>query len=180
MHNPSEPSAFPEQNWKGADFHPPNSSSRALVDNCIAATNWAALREYASALHNGLKCRVLPRLTNGQHHLVCVLEFADKTRWVARIQMQQSTETLAGKMQREVDVMALMRERMGIAVPRVFGYEVDGDNVTGVAFMLMEFLPGNVAMDADGGYEAHRGRVAVQRREGFYDAVARIQVSCLP
>lgn len=179
MHNPSDPPAFPEQNWKGANFYPPSSPSRALVNNCLKSTNWAALLNYASALHNRLKCRVLRRTTNGQHHMICVLEFSDKTRWIARIQMQRSTERLAGKMQREVDVMTLMRERAGIAVPLVFGYETDDNNVIGVAFMLMEFLPGNVAIDADGGYEAHRGRIPLHRRTGFHDAVARIQVSFL-
>ncbi|CZR66037.1 uncharacterized protein PAC_15938 [Phialocephala subalpina] len=168
--------AFPEQNWKGADFYPKNSHSRCLVDNCIKAIDWDALREYASALNNGIKCDVLPKITNGQYHLVCVLEFENKTRWVARIQMHKSTERLAKKLQREIDVMALIRERTKIPLPRVFGYEIDSNNLTGVAFMLMEFLPGNVAIDADGGYEAHRGKIPLQRRGSFYDAVAQVQV----
>jgi hypothetical protein len=43
--------------------------------------------------------------------------------------------------------------------------------------MLMEFVPGNVAMDDDGGYEAHHGEISPQYRASFYDAVAQVQVS---
>ncbi|KAL5330797.1 hypothetical protein ACEPPN_000320 [Leptodophora sp. 'Broadleaf-Isolate-01'] len=170
------PRTFPEQNWKGADFYPKNSHSRCLVNNCIKTIDWNALQEYASTLNSGIKCNVLPEITNGQNHLVSVLEFENKTRWVARIQMHKSTEKLAAELQREVDVMALMRERTKIPLPQVFGYEIDDNNPTGVAFMLMELLPGNVAIDADGGYEAHRGQIPLQRREGFYDSAAQVQV----
>ncbi|CZT01770.1 uncharacterized protein RCO7_01963 [Rhynchosporium graminicola] len=169
--------AFPDQNWKGADFYPMNSHSRYVVQNCIKTIDWNALQEYASRLHNGIKCLVLPGITNGQNHLVSVLEFENKTRWVARIQMYKSTQRLAAELQREVDVMALMRERTKIPLPQVFGYEIDDNNQTGVAFVLMEFLPDNVAMDADGGYEAHRGQIPLQRRDGFYDSTAHVQSS---
>jgi aminoglycoside phosphotransferase (APT) family kinase protein len=144
------PELSPEQNWKGADFYPKNSHSRCSADNCIKAIDWDALREYISALNNGIKCNVLPKITNGQYHLVRVLESENKTRWVARIQMHKSTERLAKMLPREIDVMALIREHKKIPLPRVFGYEIDSNNLTGVAFMLMEFLPGNVAIDADG------------------------------
>lgn len=75
--------------------------------------------------------------------------------------------------------MTLIRERTKIPVPRIFGYEIDGNNLTGVAFMLMEFLPGNVAIDADGGYEANRGHIPQQHRGSFYDAAAQVQVNPL-
>ncbi|KAK0630874.1 hypothetical protein B0T17DRAFT_507310 [Bombardia bombarda] len=45
-----------------------------------------------------------------------------------------------------------------------------------VAFILMQFLPSNVAMDADGGYKAHGGSIPSERCHGFCSAVARIQV----
>jgi hypothetical protein len=76
----------------------------------------------------------------------------------------KSTERSAKKLKAEVDVMALVRERTRIPVPRVFGYEPDDKNSTGVAFMLMEFVPGNVATDADSGYETHHGEIPPQYR----------------
>jgi hypothetical protein len=172
------PRAFPGQNWKGTDFYPKSSPSRRLVDDCIKATNWDALCLYASILNNGIKCKALPNTTNGLFHLVRLLEFEDKTRWIARIQMCKSTERLAKKLKSEVDAMALVRERTKIAVPRIFGYEIDDKNPTGVAFMLMEFLPGNVAIDADGGYETHHGVIPLQYRASFYNAIAQVQVQC--
>ncbi|ELR06926.1 hypothetical protein GMDG_02296 [Pseudogymnoascus destructans 20631-21] len=72
--------------------------------------------------------------------------------------------------------MAILRERSNIAVPRVFGYETNDSNPVGVAFILMEFLPGNVAMDVDGGYETHNGEIPPQHKTTFYNEVAQIQV----
>jgi hypothetical protein len=159
-----DPHLFPGQNWKGPDFYPDGSLSRILVDSCIEATNWGKLCSYASTLNNGTKCHVIPSTTNGLYHLIRLLEFDDKTRWVARIQMDKSTERLAKKLQGEVDAMALMRERTNISVPQVFGYKTDNKNLIGVAFMLMELLPGNVAIDADGGYKSHCGKIPLSTR----------------
>jgi len=146
------------------------------VRDCIERTNWSELCRFASERNRDMPCRPLSDMTNGLHNVVRLLEFDDNTRWVARIQMARSTKTSARKLQSEVDVMMLLRERAGIPVPRVFGYEVDDHNQAQVAFLLMEFLPGNVAVDADGGYEIHQGHIPPKHREGFYNAVARIHV----
>jgi aminoglycoside phosphotransferase (APT) family kinase protein len=152
---------------------------RPLVNKCIETTNWDALREYASARNNGIKCKVHPKITNGVNHLVCLLEFENNARWVARIQMRESTLRLATRRQNEVNVMKILRERTKVPVPQVFGYEIDSNNPTGGAFVLMEFFPGNSAMDASGGYEVHRGILPLQHRESFFDALAPVQVSLL-
>ena len=75
--------------------------------------------------------------------------------------------------------MAIVRERTNIPVPQVFGYETNDSNLVGVAFILMEFLPGNVAMDADGGYETHNGEIPPQHKINFYNEMAQVQVSTL-
>ncbi|KAK3368594.1 hypothetical protein B0H63DRAFT_441835 [Podospora didyma] len=154
------------------------------VQDCIKRTRWDELRRYASRLHSSdidndndiVSCTLGPSITNGLHHLVPTLEFADGAQWVARIQLAPSTPELAAKMQVEVDTMSLLRERTEVPIPKVFGYEVDTDNPVGVAFMLTEFLPGMVAMEADGGFAVHRAQIPAERRPGFYSAVAEIQV----
>ncbi|KFY68165.1 hypothetical protein V498_10727 [Pseudogymnoascus sp. VKM F-4517 (FW-2822)] len=83
---------------------------------------------------------------------------------------------MAKKLQSEVDTMAIVRERTNIPVPQVFGYETNDSNPVGVAFILMEFLPGNVAMDADGGYETHNGEIPPQHKTNFYKRIAQVQV----
>lgn len=170
---------FSGHNWKGTDFYPDGSSRRRLLDTCVKATNWDALCFYASTLNNSIECRILPNITNGQFHLVRLLEFEDQSRWIARIQLRESTEILAKELQREVDAMAIVRERTNVPVPQVFGYETNDSNPVGVAFILMEFLPGNVAMDADGGYETHNGEIPTQHKTHFYNEVAQIQVNIL-
>jgi aminoglycoside phosphotransferase (APT) family kinase protein len=105
-------------------------------------------------------CVLLPDQTNGLNHVIRVLEFQDGTRWVARLQMAKPTEATARALHSEVDTMALVQERTQVPVPRVFAYEVDdiGHGV-GVSFLLTEFLPGNVAIDLDCGYKAHKGQM---------------------
>ncbi|KAK1768699.1 kinase-like domain-containing protein [Phialemonium atrogriseum] len=136
--------AFSGQNWKGADFYPKDSPS----------TDWHEFCLYASKLNHGLRCDLRPDITNGLHHLVRLLEFENKTRWVVRIQMARPTKKSATKLQNEIDSMRLLGDRTNVPVPRLFGYKVNGNNPIGVAFMLMEFFPGN----------------------SFYNSVAQIQV----
>lgn len=40
----------------------------------------------------------------------------------------------------------------------------------------MELLPGNVAMDENGGYSQHRGSIPKHLRENFYKEVAVVHV----
>jgi aminoglycoside phosphotransferase (APT) family kinase protein len=88
--------------------------------------------------------------------------------------MCKSTERLAKRLKNEVDAMALVRERTKIPVPQVFGYEIDDRNLTGAAFILIEFLPRNVAMDADGGYETHHSEIPCQYKAFFHNQVAQV------
>jgi aminoglycoside phosphotransferase (APT) family kinase protein len=54
--------------------------------------------------------------------------------------------------------MAMVRERSNISVPEVFTYEADCNNAVGVPFMIMEFIPGDTAMDSFGGHRIHKGK----------------------
>ncbi|KAK3331736.1 hypothetical protein B0T19DRAFT_85996 [Cercophora scortea] len=164
----------PTLHWKGAEFYREDSSGRRSVQDCMDRTNWDALCLYASRRNNNKSCTLLPEFTNGLYHLVRLIEFEDGTLCIARIQIGRSTEEKAKKMQHEVDVMSLVRSQSAVPVPKVFGYETYDSNPTGAAFMLMEFIPGNVAMDVDGGHTVHRGNIRLDRREAFYSAVARV------
>ncbi|KAL2169452.1 hypothetical protein VTG60DRAFT_5996 [Thermothelomyces hinnuleus] len=168
--------AFAGQNWKGADFYPKDSPAWRRVHDCLERTNWDELCSYATELNHGLGCHLLSDLTNGLHHVARVLEFENGSRWLGRIQMAASTKTRAANLQNEIDAMMLIRERTRIPVPRVFGYRIDDNHSIGAAFILTEFLPGNVAIDLDGAYATHQGQVPTQHRKDFYRSVARIHV----
>ncbi|KAK3899527.1 hypothetical protein C8A05DRAFT_46429 [Staphylotrichum tortipilum] len=145
------------------------------VHECVARTNWLELCLHASKLNHGMPCVMLPDMNNRLHHVVRVLEFEDGTRWFARVQMAKSTDATARALQSEVDVMTLVRERTRIPVPRVFSYKIYDEHLIGAAFMLTEFLPGNVAIDLDGGNKVHQGRIPPGHRPSFYTAVVQIQ-----
>lgn len=72
--------------------------------------------------------------------------------------------------------MQFIKERSVLPVPQVFAYEVDETNPVRVPFILMELLPGSVAMDALGGYNVHRGIIPRKLRPTFYRSVAKCHV----
>lgn len=76
----------------------------------------------------------------------------------------------------EIATMQFIREHSGLAVPRVFAYALDENNPAAVAYMLIEALPGIVAMDALGGYKVLRGVIPTQYRRPFYRSVATCHV----
>lgn len=55
------------------------------LDEAMRGINWEVLCQLASDLHNGTPCALLPKTNAGLNNLVRVIEFADGTRWVARI-----------------------------------------------------------------------------------------------
>lgn len=111
----------------------------------------------------------------GGVHLIRILGFGN-TKWIARVQLEPSTQSSASLLRAEIDATELVRARTKIPVPRIFGYELDDKNEVHAAFTLMEFLHGPSAMDAEGGYEVHRGQIPPARKESFYEEVAGMQV----
>lgn len=74
--------------------------------------------------------------------------------------------------QREVDCMLLVQERTSVPVPKVFGYASSVNNEIGAPFMLMECLPGNVAIEMEGSSTD----IPAQHKAAFYAAMAKFQV----
>jgi aminoglycoside phosphotransferase (APT) family kinase protein len=162
-------------NWKG-DQHPYQKAAR---DACRERVDWQALCAYASSLNNNKPCNLLNKCTAGGMHLIKILEFKDAdTQWIVRVQIEPSTPKTAAILRAEIAAMELIRARAprGLPVPQIFGYELDDANTVRAAFMLMEFIPGSSAMDADGGYEGHHGRIPAERTSSFYREMASIQV----
>ena len=84
------------------------------------------------------------------------------------------------ELETEVATMQYIKEHSGLAVPRVFAYALDENNLATVAYMLIEVLPSIVAIDALGGYEVHRGVIPMQYRRQFYRSVATCHVRLSP
>ncbi|KAG8406703.1 hypothetical protein J3458_021039 [Metarhizium acridum] len=142
------------------------------VAEAIRRTNWDKLCQRASRLNGGLSCNLLDQSTNGLYNLVRLLQFSDQSLWIARISLRKSTAGSA-ILRSEADVMQFIKDKSSLPVPRVFAYEVDENNDIGVPYILMEFIPGNTAMDAAGGYEKHRGQIPLAYRLNFYRSVAK-------
>ncbi|KAG8421521.1 hypothetical protein J3458_003394 [Metarhizium acridum] len=72
--------------------------------------------------------------------------------------------------------MSVVRERSDIPVPEVYAYEANCDNVIGIPFILMEFLPGNTIIDSFSGYDVHKGKLPTTFIPEFHAILADIQV----
>ncbi|KAK7408621.1 hypothetical protein QQX98_009185 [Neonectria punicea] len=165
-----------ELNWKKTDIDKERS---------LPAINWDALQEYAIALRQAQRddgppptCNLLPQYNMGGLHIIRLLQFNDGARWVARIQLRSGSDESAKRLLHEVHTLSVIRERRRVPVPEVFGYESTINNPVGVAFILMDFIPGDSAMDSSGGWHAHHGKIPSRYKSKFYHQVAQMQVSC--
>lgn len=166
--------------------HELNWKDTSIDGGCLPSSiNWDALLEYATTLrqaqHNEsrLTCTLLPRYNMGGLHIIRLLEFNDGTRWVARIQLHSASEDSAKRLLHEIHTMSAIRQQQSVPVPMVFGYESSTDNPVGAAFILMEFIPGDTAMDSFGGWDTHRGRIPSEYKPHFHRQVAHMQVSSI-
>ncbi|KAJ8129924.1 hypothetical protein O1611_g3704 [Lasiodiplodia mahajangana] len=149
---------------------------RAQVNDCFKRTNWTAICESASRANGGQPCEALPAYTSGGSSLARLLKFQDGTRWIARVQLLESTPETIRKLRTEIDTMALLKSHMTM-VPRVFAFELDDAQPAGVAFVLLEFFPGNTAMDEARDYDRiDWGLIPRQHRQAFYRSMAAAHV----
>ncbi|KND89254.1 hypothetical protein TOPH_06170 [Tolypocladium ophioglossoides CBS 100239] len=157
--------------WTTVDDFLQNGDSRAA--RCFRRTQWDQLCLIASNANRHLECVALYQVTSGLNNVVRLLEFSDRSRWAARVQIKTTGNA---ELETEVATMQYIKEHSDLAVPRVFAYALDENNPAAVAYMLIEVLPGIVAMDALGGYEVHRGVIPTQYRRQFYRSVATCHV----
>lgn len=161
-------------NWE--PFQQPSLSS------AMSSIRWGKLCQVASSLRDGMPCTPLPKRNAGLNNLITILEFNDRTRWVARIPLHLGkgalSEQNSTRLRSEVHTMQLIHERCGprLPVPRIFAYETDAHNEVGVPFILMEMLQADTAMDSAGGYSVHRGIIPREHRLAFHRSVARLHV----
>ncbi|KAK4042138.1 hypothetical protein C8A01DRAFT_44791 [Parachaetomium inaequale] len=137
-------------------------------------TQWDQQCLIASDANRHLECVALDQVTSGLNNLVRLLEFSDKSRWAARVPIKTTSSLQAGaaELGAEVATTQFIKEHSDLAVPRVFAYALDENNPAAVAYMLIEVLPGIIAMDALGGYKVNRGVIPTQYRRRFYRLVA--------
>ena len=135
--------------------------------------DWGALCQYASKLNNHEPCSMDPQITMGGCNLIRIINFANDTRWIARLRMlsgdAKANEASARVLQEEVAFMQLVKERTSIPVPTVFGYIADPQNKIGAPVMLIECLLGNTASRLE-----REASMSSQQRTAFYAELAKI------
>lgn len=153
---------------------------RARVAKSFRQTNWKAICDYASRANGGQICQALPQYTHGGSSLARLLQFQDGTCWIARTQMLKSTTDTLRKLQTEIDTVGLLKACTKAPVPQVFAFELDDQNPTTSPFILLEFFPGNTAMDEARSYNiTDGGLIPLQFRQAFYRSMAATHVRSL-
>lgn len=173
MANQYTPETDTPLNWKTTSID---------AEPALGLVNWDALKQYAISVKrrdDGSQtstCELSSEYNTGGLHAVRRIDFDDGCRWVARLQLHRQTLESRQRLLHEVHTMDLVRERSRIPVPKVFAYETHDHNPVGAAFMLMEFVSGDTAMDSFGGWDVHKGEVPSRFRGKYFAALAELQV----
>ena len=162
--------------WSTVEAFLKKSDTKTI--HCFHQAQWDKLCRIASGIAGNVECIALDQVANGLNNIVRLLEFSNKNRWIARIHINRnsSSEFNITRLETEVSTMQFIKEHSDLPLPRVFAYELDEDNPVGVAFVLMELLPGSVAMDTHGGWDVHHGVIPREYRQTFYQSVAKCHV----
>jgi aminoglycoside phosphotransferase (APT) family kinase protein len=137
--------------------------------------NWPALLDYAAKKRNGINCMLLPDIGLGYNHMVRIIEFADGTRWVARLRMPplaksgSDEDALKTIMNCEFNAISLVRRKTRIPVPQIHAFEVKSGCSMKAPFMLMDCLEGNVGMDLG-------MKIPPEYKQAFLSSLAKIHV----
>lgn len=142
----------------------------------LREAQWDQLCHVASNANSSLGCVALDQVACGLNNVVRLLEFSDGSHWAARVNIKASLRKGSAELGAEVATMEFIKESSDLPVPKVFAYKLNNGNPAGVAYILMEVIPGIVAMDALGGREVHRGDIPAPYRQTFYRAVSRCHV----
>lgn len=148
---------------------------REEIKEFLSKINLQALTDHASSLRN-VPCLAIPTdekhllslMGNVNYHIE--LEFEDGVRWVARIKRQNvnAPSHLVQKyiIQSEVATYHFL-ETTEVPAPRVFGFFATPENSVGVAYILMEKVPGQP-------YSQSRPRPTDEQRLGVMKQLAFI------
>lgn len=97
--------------------------------------------------------KLLPDIGFGFNHMIRIVEFSDKTRWVARLRMPPLLQRgncpheMTRAMECEHHIIQLIRKETNMPVPQIHVFDGNLQKKVKAQFMLMVCLRGNVGMD---------------------------------
>ncbi|OAA56859.1 Protein kinase-like domain protein [Cordyceps fumosorosea ARSEF 2679] len=136
-----------------------------------------ALLSYASSLRGEQPCTISPEFSVGSFNLVHKIQFNDGVEWVARLQMPPirdggsvmvspaTQERMILDMQSELATMEFVRQNTGITIPRVYAYDLNGQNDVGCPFSIIEYVDGNTAEEVSRNYPGEHEGIPAQFEE---------------
>ncbi|KAJ0159311.1 hypothetical protein CTA2_9940 [Colletotrichum tanaceti] len=159
---------------KSPDWPPPGDRERLRGQARLIRTNWEAIRNVASQANDEKPCQLSAHYRAGGNFLARQIVFQDGSRWVARVQLRDSTTMTSRKLRIEIDTTILLGTRTKAPVPRIFTFELDDANSAHAAFVLMESIPGNTVVEEAGDYEWNS--VPADARPVLYATMAPVHV----
>lgn len=121
-----------------------NKQSITILPNNATISNLDVLNANEPQVY----IKTVTSIHEGKHHRVYKLSTNIPTKQlVLRIPyMTDSIDNISKKMQSEIATQDFIQNKLGINVPKVFAYGLDGSNPLGIPFMIQEFIDGELLM----------------------------------
>lgn len=155
--------------WTGVSQLGHDNPFRLRIERFQRETKWDRLLEWIFEVHR--PCKLSSDFSAGGNHLVQKIICDDGTECIARLRMPSSDqESDIATIRSEVDCLRLVIDQSTVPVPKVLGHCLDAARF-GAPVMLMECLPGTVAMDLNFDH------IPAAHKDAFFEEMASIQVS---
>lgn len=162
-------SSTPQLNWR---------TDNIKLHSSLAFINWDALKEFASvrSMASTPLAHFPPNLTWAAYTSSDASSLTTAAD-VAGLRLERPTLESCDRLRTEVDTLAAVKLLSSIPIPQVFSHDCDIKSVGGVgaAIMLMDFIPGNTAMDFFGGPLYKDDERAVEMRLVRREYVKRVK-----
>ncbi|EEP81030.1 predicted protein [Uncinocarpus reesii 1704] len=114
----------------------------------IAAIDRDRVCSLASSFHReSWPCRIFGDVSKGGYNacfpIVFITPEGNKAdRWMVRVPLIPRLAFPEEKMRSEITTMKYISEKIKIPVPRIYGYSMQGNNILGLPFLLLEYIEG--------------------------------------
>ncbi|PLB45783.1 hypothetical protein P170DRAFT_364182 [Aspergillus steynii IBT 23096] len=170
--------AFEGYRWSYFSSLQEGSPLQQRAQSFLDSVNWDRLLTYAASLRNHPSCILLPEIGLGYNHMVRIVEFPDKVRWLARLRLSSVSPSANisehSQMECEYYTIRLVQEASEIPVPRIHDFMNCSVSQIGADLMLMDCLRGNAGIDLNMDIPLHHKGSVLSRMAEIHSEISRI------
>ncbi|KAK5998752.1 hypothetical protein PT974_01134 [Cladobotryum mycophilum] len=145
--------------WIGLERYEDEYVDRIIQFN--KQINLDALKSYVSMLRENRPCQISAKFSVGVFNLVRKITFDDGVQWIARLRMPPIPDN---------------HQHTSIPIPRVYGYQLEDENLIGCPFSIIEYIHGNTAYELFQTYRVDHDSIPEEFEEKFWRQMAQLMV----